>query len=152
MKRIIVLLFALALITFAAAHPISQPAPATSGMASLDQTYEYLNGIMAESPVEHLYLIELNNADEVIGIRWIGDGNETRLDYDIIGVISTAKHDRVTRIALVHNHPLSIPEPSPDDIYWMQETANIARLNGITLVDAAVAYGDGITHIPQDAI
>jgi DNA repair protein RadC len=138
-------LFALLAITLLAiylfAHPVGG-SPASSGKPSIADTYRYLEAATDHSPIEHLYLIELDRDNGVTAVKHIMNGNETAIDFDMRAVIRTAEEDGATRIILVHNHPGTNPVPSGPDRYWMGEMAKESADRGVTLVESAV-IGDG---------
>ncbi|MDP3564677.1 MAG: JAB domain-containing protein [Methanoregula sp.] len=126
-------------------------APSTSGKPTLAETYQYLGAALEHAPTEHLYLIELDQGNEVTAVRLIAEGNQTRLNFDIMEVIAIAEQDHANRIILLHNHPGGNTTPSPDDIYWMSETARDCAASGILMVDAVITGKDRVVSIPREA-
>ena len=111
---------------------------------SSGSTYHKISQEMGNASIEHLYIIEVNAMGKMSNYYHIADGNETRLDYDIDYLIATALSHNLTKLIIVHNHPMGNNlNPSPDDKLWINITSDEAKKSGIIVMDSVIIDSQG---------
>ena len=87
---------------------------------------------------EHLIVVMLNGAHEVIGTIVATIGLLNRTIVHPREVFADAIRERATAVALVHNHPSGQLVPSDDDIALTQRFIKVGDLLGIKVLDHLV--------------
>lgn len=84
---------------------------------------------------EQVYLIYLNDSNEVISWRSICTGTSSNTLFDIKFGLSCALNCLASKIIIAHNHPSGILKPSKNDINMTQKLYTAANILDMTLID-----------------
>lgn len=84
---------------------------------------------------EQMYMLVMNNAAEVIGVKHLSTGGLTGTVVDVGTVLTTALLSRAKNIMLWHNHPSGQLRPSGADITITRKVAEACKLLDIKLLD-----------------
>lgn len=84
---------------------------------------------------EHLYQINLNNANKVVGIHLISIGSDTQTIVPIKFIAKKAILDNAAGVILCHNHPSGNCSPSVEDIKQTKRTKEALSFFEIKLLD-----------------
>lgn len=100
---------------------------------------------------EHLLVISLTGAHEVINIRCVTKGILDNVQVHPREVFADAISDRAAAIIIVHNHPSGRLEPSKLDISMTQVMKRCGQLLGIPVLDhIIVGPEDGYVSVPDE--
>lgn len=84
---------------------------------------------------EYLYVIYLNNANQMIGFFQISSGGISETTADIRLILSVALKCLSTSIILCHNHPSGATKPSEKDIMLTKRVQKACDLMNIKCLD-----------------
>ena len=87
---------------------------------------------------ECLLLVNLNNKNAVLNISLLGLGKSNLIQVDTKDIIRNALINESDKVALVHNHPSGILEPSKEDINITITTGKLLKLFNIELIDHVI--------------
>ena len=100
---------------------------------------------------EHLLVISLTGAHEIIKIRCVTKGILDNCQVHPREVFADAISDRAAAIIIVHNHPSGRLEPSKLDISMTQVMKRCGQLLGIPVLDhIIVGPKDGYVSVPDE--
>lgn len=100
---------------------------------------------------EHLLVLSLTGAHEVINIRCVTKGILDNCQVHPREVFADAISDRAAAIICVHNHPSGRLEASKNDIKFTHDMKECGRLLGIPVLDSLIiGPEDGYTSIPEE--
>jgi DNA repair protein RadC len=107
-------------------------------LCSAGDTYGFLIKIWDKQllPIqEQVYILCLNNSNQVIGWRCINTGTGTQTLFDLKFALSCALNCLATKMIIAHNHPSGALKPSYDDIRATNKLDEAAGLLDIKLAD-----------------
>lgn len=93
--------------------------------------------------VEHVFVLNLNNKNEVIQKKLIGLGGARSAIVDISAVLREALLLNATSIMLLHNHPSGDPTPSRDDVIITKKLVEASKTVDITTLDHIIIGKNG---------
>lgn len=106
----------------------------TKGKNSQEIVNQYAEKLRYKD-AEELWLISLNNHNEIISEKVIATGKRNSVYVDIPRLLREALKAQAHNIILMHNHPQGPCEPSPEDDDLTKTVLKAARTIGIELVD-----------------
>ena len=99
---------------------------------------------------ERVFVMLLNNANKVLGIRHIGDGGITGCIVDVRLVFQSALLANATSIILWHNHPTGNLNPSQADRDISTKLKKGGELLDIRLIDSLIIDSEGNYYSMMD--
>jgi len=93
---------------------------------------------MSSLAQEQLRVLLLDTHNKVIGQRVVYQGNVSSSIVRAAEVFRPAVVEAVPSIAIAHNHPSGVADPSPDDVHITRKLKQAADLLDIELVDHVV--------------
>ena len=109
--------------------------PSISGPSDV---YALLGPEMSSLAQEQLRVLLLDTKYNVIGQRVVYQGNVSSAIVRVAEVFRPAVVEAVPAIAIAHNHPSGVADPSPDDVAITRKLKQAADLLDIELVDHVV--------------
>jgi DNA repair protein RadC len=105
-----------------------------------DDVYTILQAVFAtlDDDQEHLVLLILNVANDVIGYKVIASGGQDAARIDSKVIFRNALLLGAVNIIIAHNHPSGNLEPSKQDLALTRKVAEGARLLDIELLDHVI--------------
>ena len=95
---------------------------------------------------EVVYLVSLNNRNEVLNCTLITRGSINATEVNMRLVLQQALIDNATKIIIAHNHPSGIAVPSKEDVLTTTRLATMVEGAGIRIVDhVIIADGDFVS-------
>lgn len=96
---------------------------------------------------ESFYLLCLNTANRIKGVRLLGIGGLSGVTVDPSMVIAIAMKTLSSAIIVAHNHPSGDLKPSPGDIKITRNIAILCEAAGIRLLDHIILspYGESVS-------
>lgn len=113
---------------------------------SLD-LFNFISPSLIDLPYEEFWAIYLNVKNKVIFKQRISSGGLTETGVDHRKIFSTALEKNATSIAVAHNHPSGITEPSLDDKRLTKSIIDAGKLLRINLIEHIIVGIDG-KHAP----
>lgn len=113
--------------------------------ASATEPYKIVKYLMPRMRyLEHeiFVVIALNSKNSIIGTKIISQGSAKAAVVDVKQVFSYAILSNATAIAVAHNHPSGVPDPSQEDIDLTHLIYSASIVMNIPLVDSLI-IGDG---------
>lgn len=92
---------------------------------------------------EEFYIILLNTGNYVLGISKIAQGGISSTTIDTRIIFQTALKTNSVKIALVHNHPSTNLNPSPQDKSFTFKMVEAGKLIDIAVVDHVIISNNG---------
>ena len=83
---------------------------------NLAEIADYLKGLFIGESVEKIYLITFDKSNNVTDCILLGEGTVNASEVMPRKAVEAAISARAVSVAIAHNHPLGVPEPSSDDI------------------------------------
>ena len=102
---------------------------------------------MRHLKIEQLRLIILNNANEILKIQNISEGNSNMVVADAKNILSEVIKMQAPKIILAHNHPSGNLNPSQNDINFTKKIKQACEILGIQMLDHIIIAGNGYTSI-----
>ena len=96
---------------------------------------------------EQLKLVILNNANEILKIQKITEGNCNIIVADAKNILSEVIKMQAPKIILIHNHPSGNLMPSSRDIEFTKKIKQASELLGVQLLDHIIIAENGYTSI-----
>lgn len=93
---------------------------------------------LADRRQEHVVVITLSGAHEVIQVRTVSIGLLTSCPVHPREIFVEAIRDRACSVILAHNHPSGDPKPSEEDARVTRQLRDAAKTLGIRLLDHIV--------------
>lgn len=92
---------------------------------------------------EQFYILCLTADSQIISTTCIASGDSNRVDVQIKTVTDHILKSGASRVIIAHNHPISKPEPSDEDVTLTHRLCTSCILNDIELLDHVIAspYG-----------
>ena len=104
-------------------------------ITSSRDAYEYFSAIMADLPHEEMWMITLDNANQVTGSYRIGQGGITGTVVDVRLVLKTVILGNATQFIVAHNHPSGNLNPSDADKSITQKLHEGGKILDIRMLD-----------------
>ena len=104
---------------------------------------------MANLAQEQLRVLLLNTRNDVVGQRVIYQGNVSEISVRAAEVFRPAVVEAVPCIIVIHNHPSSSAEPSPEDVAVTKKLAEAGELLGVKLLDHIVIGSPGFVSLKE---
>lgn len=92
--------------------------------------------------IERLIAFALDAKNATKGAILIAQGGASHLSATALDVLRPLVRMGATSFVLVHNHPSSTVEPSPEDVLFTNRVARAAKVAGMTLVDHVIVTID----------
>jgi len=99
------------------------------------QALQALSPLFRNRVSEAVYLIGLNELDEVLGVVLLGQGEKARVAFSSRRLICEAMRLNAARVLLAHNHPGGSLLPSPADLNHTQAASDALAFAEVDLVD-----------------
>ena len=99
---------------------------------------------------EQFYVICVNAKSEVVGVKELNNGSETKVDVDIRQLTNFVLQKKCDRILIAHNHPNGNPFPSDSDIGMTRKICNSCILNDIELLDHIIYSPYGVISFAEE--
>lgn len=91
---------------------------------------------------EYMYVLYLNNANNIIGYQQLSKGGKTATILDNQLVLTTALNSLATAIIIAHNHPSGDPKPSNSDRMVTKELKEALPKIKVNLLDHLILTPD----------
>ncbi len=104
-------------------------------MRNSDDLFKYISPSLIDLPVEEFWAIYLNIKKKIIFKQRIGSGGISETLVDIRRIFHTALEKNAVAIAVAHNHPTGVVEPSKTDIRLTENIKNAGEILKIPLLD-----------------
>ncbi len=95
---------------------------------------------------EKFYVLYMNNAGKVYGLKRIGEGSIRGVAVDISMIIRHALLFGATRLVLCHNHPSGNSKPSIQDVNITNQIKSACTYHELTLNDHVIYCGKKDDH------
>ena len=100
---------------------------------------------------EHIFLITLNSAGNVIGSYDLGSGSDDELHIYPKNIVVKALSDKASSVIIAHNHPGGTLTPSFADVQMANKLKTVLEAVDIKLLDCIiVAGGKGISIFSKE--
>lgn len=100
-----------------------------------DEIGNYLCTKFANSTREHVYVVFMNDKNEVLELCKISQGDVISASVDIRRLLETAINSGAHGIVLAHNHPSGFALPSENDMATTDAIRTAMQFAGISVVD-----------------
>lgn len=108
---------------------------------------EVLKDDMKYLQIEQLKLIILNNANEILKIQKVAEGNSNMVMTDAKSILSEVIKMQAPKIILAHNHPSGNSNPSKNDIKFTNQIRQACEILGVQLLDHIIITENGYASI-----
>lgn len=105
---------------------------------SARQVYDYFYPLICDLPVEHSYVLLLNQSSRLIKSVLVGKGGISETLVDVRVVLREVLLSQATGFILCHNHPSGSVRPSKQDDALTTRLRDAARLMNIRMVDHVI--------------
>ena len=112
-------------------------------LSSWDALGDYLQAVMAHSPVEEVRVLFLNAKNMLLANEAMWRGSVDEASVHVREVIGRAIQLGATSIIIVHNHPSGDPSPSQQDIRLTKDLIEAGRHMKITVHDHVIVGSQG---------
>lgn len=110
-------------------------------LATTEDICQYLKPQFLGRTTEWLYLICLNQKQEITFSGFLFEGSINALIVRIRDIISISLNNNADSVILAHNHPHSLALPSPEDVYTTEKVFHALQSIGIKLRDHIIICG-----------
>lgn len=110
---------------------------------NFEQMYEYVGGFFENERVEKIKVICINNRFHVQSCSEISVGGSGRAALDFKEMTRTILNSGCSLVALAHNHPNGVCQPSEEDIILTRKAMVYLNTLEITLLDHYITGIDG---------
>jgi DNA repair protein RadC len=117
-------------------------------IASAKDVAALLGPRLGHLPHEELWLLCLDRAGNLRGLRLVARGGDAQLSVLARDVLRVAVEEGASAIVLVHNHPAGGVEASPADIAFTERIASAAAVVDIPLLDHVIVSPSGFGVVP----
>lgn len=100
---------------------------------------------------ERAVIVLLNNSFRVLGVEFIGKGEETRNLFSMRDIVKYVLNYNAPYVVLAHNHIKAPAIPSEKDLYTTQQITSVLRQIDVKLVDHFIISGDRCNPIIHNA-
>ena len=130
------------------------PEIGTAKITKSDNIAEYIRPFFGEEieVFESMYLITLNQGNNIVSVTKISQGGITGTVVDIRLVAKYALEGLATGVILVHNHPSGSSTPSPSDKAITNKVKEAMKLLDIKLLDHLIITKDGYSSFADKGI
>lgn len=105
---------------------------------SASQVYDYFYPLICDLPVEHSYVLLLNQSSRLIKSVLVGKGGISETLVDVRVVLREVLLSQATGFILCHNHPSGSVRPSKQDDALTTRLRDAARMMNIRMVDHVI--------------
>jgi DNA repair protein RadC len=99
---------------------------------------------------EQMRVVLLNTRNDVMGVEMIYQGNLNTMPVRTAELFKEAVRRNAAAVILVHNHPSSNVEPSPEDLTMTRWAARAGELLGIEVLDhVIIGRGGGYRSLKE---
>ena len=126
-----------------------RPAEDRPTISSAEDVRRLLAPEMAPLAQEQVRVLLLDVRNRLVGQKVIYQGTVSSTEVRTAEVLRPAVNEAVPRIIVVHNHPSSAAEPSPEDVALTRRLVQAAELLGIELLDHVVIGGDRAVSLKE---
>lgn len=103
---------------------------------------------LRDLPHEELWLVCLDRAGNVRGLRLVARGGDAQLSVLSRDVLRIALEEGASALVLVHNHPSGGLEPSLADLRFTERIAQAAAVVDLPLLDHVIVSPSGFSVVP----
>lgn len=110
----------------------------SGSLTNSDECHTFFAKIWDKSLInlqEQIYILYLNNLNQVIGWRCLNSGTDTESIFFIKFALACGLNCMASKIVIAHNHPSGQLNPSLDDITMTRRLLKAAELMDIKLID-----------------
>ena len=108
---------------------------------------EHLIGFFCGSAIELLYLISLDESDDIISIDLIGEGTVNSAGVAPRRLLDAAVRNRAKSVIIAHNHPAGRATPSSEDMAFTDAAEKLLCEIGIRLRAHYIVAGNQCRRI-----
>ena len=120
----------------------AEPAKEKVAVTNSQMLYQYFYEKLGERTTEEIYVLLLDNRLQVIDMQCVGKGGLSEVPADTRVILRHAILAGATAIALGHNHPSGVINPSKQDDQLTRNLRQAAELMHIRMVDHIIV-GEG---------
>lgn len=119
---------------------------------SPDEVHEILKSLyrQLDDDQEHMIMLVLNVAHEVVGFKVISSGTQTSSEVDAKIIFRSALLLGATKIVIAHNHPSGNLQPSEADIRFTKKLITAGNVIDIPVVDHLIVSHKGYTSMRKE--
>jgi DNA repair protein RadC len=96
---------------------------------------------------EELRILLLNAKNVVLRVVTVYQGNVSAALVRVAELFRDAVRIHAANLVIVHNHPSTDPEPSPDDLHLTAEAIAAGKLLDIGVLDHVILAGDAFVSL-----
>jgi len=104
--------------------------------------FEYLYGFVSDLNYEQFWVLFLDRANQMIGIKQISDGGVAGTVADPKKIFKLALEANASSVVLCHNHPSGQLKPSPQDITLTKKMVAAGETIEIKVLDHLIIGGN----------
>ncbi|MBQ4324795.1 MAG: JAB domain-containing protein [Clostridia bacterium] len=108
---------------------------------------EYFSYCFCGSKVETVYLLLLRADYTVIECRRMASGSVNSANLNVRSLVEAALFSEAKFVAIAHNHPSGLAQPSQADISTTLDLRNAFSTIGVTLLDHIIVAGNSRTSV-----
>lgn len=106
------------------------------------EAYDILKSYFFGLDTEHFYLMTLNRANKVTGVKQIATGGQTGCVADPKVILREAITSKACAIIIAHNHPSGTLRPSEADIRLTNNIKTVCTALELPLLDHIIVAGE----------
>ena len=118
-------------------------------VSSLDKAGEYLVNRYAGIDVETVFLMLLDNKNDLIDCVKIHEGSVNSSAITTRVLVETALYKRASSVILAHNHPRGIALPSSDDLFTTRTVKNAFDAVGVDMLAHIIVANNSYRDIME---
>ena len=118
-------------------------------VSSLDKAGEYLVNRYAGIDVETVFLMLLDNKNDLIDCVKIYEGSVNSSAITTRVLVETALYKRASSVILAHNHPRGIALPSSDDLFTTRTVKNAFDAVGVDMLAHIIVANNSYRDIME---
>lgn len=114
-----------------------------SSFNKIEECFEYCQNLFVANVVENVYLITLDNHNNIISCHSVGAGSANQTEVDDKKLVATAIRDNAVSVVITHNHPDTTANPSAQDLNYSIKLSQMLEFVGVKLLDHIIVGCDG---------
>ncbi len=123
-----------------------RPPPRIEGPADL---YRLLKPLLAHQDREHFYTVLLSTKNHVMAVELVSVGSLSASLVHPREVFKPAILRSAAAIAVAHNHPSGVADPSPEDQEFTRRLARAGELLGIRVLDHLIVCDESYVSLRE---
>lgn len=117
-----------------------------------EEAGEYLYPYFQGSRTEQVYLLCMNQRDEILGCDLMATGNDVSVGLDTKAMVEVALRHKASWVVLAHSHPSGFAIPSESDMMTTKHCRDLLKSLGITLKDHLIFADNDYLSMKQSKL